>query len=81
MDMYAEILSTALRYGKIEVTFPGGANIQDILEGQCYAALYKIRQIVADPALDDPSCFRKIEEIVNTLDFLGISAGGRHDLG
>jgi len=81
MELYAEILSAALHYGKVEVSFPGGASLQNVIEGQCYAALCKIRQIIADPELDDPDCFRKIEEIVSTLNALGISTGGRHDFG
>jgi len=79
MELYAEILSAALRYGKVEVSFPGGASLQEIVVGQCYAAVCKIRQIIADPALDDPDCFRKIEEIVSALNTFGIDTGCRHD--
>ena len=75
MELYAEILSAALQYSKVEVSFPGGASLQ----GQCYAAICKIRQIIADPALDDPDCFRKIEEIVSALNAFGIDTGSRHD--
>lgn len=79
MELYAEILSAALQYSKVEVSFPGGASLQDVVEGQCYAAICKIRQIIADPALDDPDCFRKIEEIVSALNAFGIDTGSRHD--
>jgi len=81
MELYAEILSAALQYGKVEVTFPDGASLQGVIEGQCYAALFKIRQVIADPALNDPDCFRKIEEIISALNALNIDTGSRHDFG
>ena len=81
MDLYAEILVNALRYGKIEVTFPGGANLNDIIERTCYTALRDITEIIRNPELDDPECFRKIEAIVETLESAGISGGPRHDFG
>ena len=42
-------------------------------------ALLKIRDILADDALDDPACFARIEAIVSLLEDLGIGCGGRHD--
>lgn len=44
-------------------------------------ALLQIRDILADDALADETCFAKIEAIVTTLEDLGISCGGRHDFG
>lgn len=44
-------------------------------------ALLQIRDILADEALSDESCFQKIEAIVSLLETMGISAGGRHDFG
>ena len=82
MDMYAEILTKALEGGKIEVTFPDmKISPEDIIEGRCYAALSKIKDIIDDPSLNDCDCFQKIEEIICTLEFLGVSNGGRHDFG
>lgn len=35
-------------------------------------ALLKIRDILADDALDDPACFQRIEDIVSLLEDLGV---------
>ena len=48
---------------------------------RCYRALCKIKQILEDDSLDDPECFWRIEEIVNTLEVLGTDGGTRHDFG
>ena len=81
MEIYSEILAKALENGKIEVTFPGMTiEPKDIVEGKCYAALCKIKSVMDDPGLDDPECFQKIEAIVRTLEFLGVSST-RHDFG
>lgn len=50
-----------------------------LLECKCYQTIQTIQQIVADDGLDDPECFRRIEEIVCALEDLGIGGGGRHD--
>jgi len=49
--------------------------------GGSYKALEKIRAILADDALSDAECFRKIEAIVCVLEELGSDGGGRHDFG
>ena len=43
------------------------------------SALRDIRRVLDDEKLDDPACFRKIEEIVNRYERLGPGAGSRHD--
>ena len=42
-------------------------------------ALLKIRDILADDTLDDPSCFQRIERIVTVYEALGAGGGSRHD--
>ena len=42
-------------------------------------ALWKIREILADDTLDDPSCFQRIEAIVKLMEELDICCGNRHD--
>ena len=42
-------------------------------------ALLKIRDILADDTLDDPACFRRIEQIVEVYEALGPGGGSRHD--
>ena len=44
-------------------------------------ALRKIQEILSDDTLDDPACFHRIEAIVSLLEDMGLSCGGRHDLG
>lgn len=51
------------------------------MAGDSYKALEKIRAILADDALSDAECFRKIEAIVCILEELGGDGGGRHDFG
>ena len=41
----------------------------------------EIVAILADDALSDAECFRKIEAIVCILEELGGDGGGRHDFG
>ena len=82
MELFTELLIKALENGKIEVTFPDmKLNAAELVESRCYAALCRIKSIVEDDTLDDPACFKKIEEIVRTLEFLGSSGGNRHDFG
>lgn len=44
-------------------------------------ALLRIRDILADDALSDETCFAKIEAIVSLLEELGVDCGSRHDFG
>ena len=44
-------------------------------------ALRNIQEILADDAMDGPECFHRIEAIVSLLEDMGLSCGGRHDLG
>ncbi len=43
------------------------------------SALRDIRRVLDDEKLNDPACFRKIEEIVNRYERLGPGTGSRHD--
>ena len=45
----------------------------------CYQTLCKIRAVLDDDTLDDPSCFLKIEEILSIFESLGSDGGSRHD--
>ena len=82
MELYKEILAHALQHGEIQITFSGEEpNLAEIVEGRCYRALKKIKDILQDSTLEDAACFLKIEEIVNTLEALGSSGGSRHDFG
>lgn len=82
MDEFYQVFLSALRNGEIEVVFPKLTTTpEDLVEMQCFNAIRKIQQIIADDTLEDPECFYRIEEIVSTLEKLGLYCGGRHDFG
>lgn len=82
MELFQKIMVKALENEKIEVTFPDLAlSPAELVELKSYAALCKIKSIIEDSTLTDPECFRKIEEIIGVLEFLGSDGGPRHDFG
>lgn len=82
MELYKEILIHALAYGDIKITFPGQElDIGQIVEGECYKTLQKIKAIIEDDSLEDDECFMKIEHIILALEEIGSSGGIRHDFG
>lgn len=82
MELYKEILAQALKYGNVQITFPGNElDITKIVENVCYKALLEIKAIIEDDSLEDDACFVKIEEIVCVLEDIGSSGGARHDFG
>ena len=82
MELFKEIFVQALISGDVEVVFKGrDSTVTEVIEGQCYQALEKIKAIIQDDNLDDPECFQKIEAIVCTLEEIGSNGGSRHDFG
>ena len=82
MDLFKEIFLGALNTGEIQVAFRGmEATVAEVIEGKCYQALQKIREILDDDSLDDPECFERIEEIVCVFEEIGSNGGSRHDFG
>ena len=82
MELFKEIFVQALISGDVEVVFKGqDSTVTEVIEGQCYQALEKIKAIIQDGNLDDPECFQKIEAIVGTLEEIGSNGGSRHDFG
>ena len=82
MDLYQEILSKALEYETVEVTFPNlQINAAEIVRMHCYQALREIKAILEDECLDDAACCMKIEEILCVLEGIGSDGGTRHDFG
>ncbi len=75
MELYQQIFASC-----IGVTIDT-QTAKEIVAGGSYKALEKIRAILADDALSDAECFRKIEAIVCVLEELGSDGGGRHDFG
>ena len=80
MELYKELLFQILREENVQVSF-NNLNLNELLESACYRTLCKIKNVIEDDALDDQSCFRKIEEIVCVFEDLGGSGGIRHDFG
>ena len=79
MELYEEMLISLLRGGHIHLTVEG-VDPQALLQDACYRALADIREILRRDDLTDPACFRKIEEIVEIYETLGVGTG-RHDFG
>ena len=81
MKMYEQILVKALENETVQVVFPNvKLNPTEIVQLNCYQAIEKIRDVLQNEDLEDVDCFMRIEEIVNTLEDLGVDVDGRHDL-
>ena len=82
MELFQDVLIKALLDGEIKVAFHAEEKtVSQIIEGKCYQALQKIREILDDDSLDDPECFERIEKIVCVLEEIGSNGGSRHDFG
>lgn len=59
-----ELLSHILAQGEVQITFPQqNEPFTQIVEGQCYQALCKIKAIIEDDRLDDSECFQKLRRL------------------
>ena len=76
MELYERILCETIAH---EIIPSLGLDAASLVEMKCYRAIQKIYEIVSNGAMTDEECFRKIEQIVDELDTLGIGGGGRHD--
>ena len=76
MELYEEILCESIAREVIPSLHLDAAAPVEL---KCYQAILDIREIVANPALDDAECFQRVEEIVNALEKIGIGGGFRHD--
>ena len=80
MVLWQEILAYLLSREQAQITFPNiTINPAEMVEGVCYQALQDIKEILKNDELEDSECFLKIEEIICTLETLGIFCGTRHD--
>lgn len=57
----------------------GGVDLNALMESRCRQALAEIRMVLDDETLDNPACFRRIEQIVRIFEALGPGGGSRHD--
>ncbi len=82
MELCKEILAHVLTCADIKLSISGlNGNIAEVVEGECYKALQKIKSIIEDDRLGDKECLIKIEEIVCVLESIGSDGGTRHDFG
>ena len=80
MELWTEILAQHLSAEQAQIVFPNlKLNPSAVVEGECYLALKKIKQILEDDSLEDPECFLKIDAIISVMECLGSDAGRRHD--
>lgn len=80
MDLYKDILCKVLAGSHIEVTFKDfHFDMTEMVEAISFQALKRIKEIIDDPTLCDPECYRKIEEIIQVYETLGCRDGIRHD--
>ena len=82
MDFYEEMVQQFVEKVRSSLE-PGPEELKtmalELMKEASWRALCEIREILGDDSLDDPSCFYRIERIVETYEALGLSAGGRHD--
>ena len=82
MELYQEILAKLLTQQKVEVVFPNlSENPEEMVKGECYKMLSKIKAILEDDSLTDQECFVKIEKIVCLFEEAGSGCKTRHDFG
>lgn len=82
MELYQEILRHCLAERAMEITFPNvSAQLEQIVQLECYQTLKKIKAVIEDDSLEDRECFMKIEEIVCAFEEMGSGGGFRHDFG
>lgn len=65
MELYQQMLLRGLEQGELEIRLTEDA--REWLEGKCYQALKRIREVVADEGLADDECFLRVEQIILAL--------------
>lgn len=82
MDFYESLLYNFSEKLRAAVT-PSDEEKQSLLaeltDSAACRTLEEIRKVLDDGRLDDPTCFRRIEEIVRLYEKMGSNGGSRHD--
>lgn len=68
MEIYENILRTFLE-----------TNANAIIELENQKTISEILTVIRDESLDDPQCFKKIEQIIYIFEKRNINTGFRHD--
>jgi len=80
MELCEEMVLHELREQAIKLVLPNiRLDAVCLVEMRSYKTLEDIRRILDDETLDDPSCFMKIERIVQVYEAMGSDGGCRHD--
>ena len=84
MEFYEDLASEF--YKRLRAQDGGGQEAETklalaLMKETGFQALREIWETVKDDSLDDPTCFRRIERIVEVYEDLGAGAGTRHDFG
>ncbi len=82
MDLYKEILISALAKEELQISFPHfDGNIEKLFENECYKIIQRIKDILDDDSLEDKECFERIERLVIEFENLNCTDLSRHDFG
>ena len=82
MNLYEQIICNILSREPAQIYFPQlRLDFTKLVQNSCCLAVMHIKEIIDDPTLDDPQCYRKIEEIIRVYEQLGSDGGFRHDKG
>lgn len=80
MHFYREFLADVLAQEEAQIVFPQlKLDASEIIERECYKALYQIKAILEDAALGDAAALIKIEEIIQVFVDRGVSCGDQYD--
>ena len=79
MELWEGMIPQILEEDGAQIGMRYRCDLRELTEAKCYATLARIRAVLDDPTLDDPSCFMKIEEIVRIFEEIGSDGGCRHD--
>ena len=80
MELWRELLISGLQNEECKFDCINDKTLKEIIEGEIYKILLKIKQTIEDTSLLDQDCFIKIEEIMCVLEENKIFCD-RHDFG
>ena len=81
MEFYKDILCTLLQNSTVEVKLTDLTLPTDFFGAVCYRALKMIKAVIEDDTVDDPTCFLRIEAIMEIFENLSNKIPHRHDFG
>ena len=83
-EFCARILAKLMIEAGVNITI-GGEDTREIMESMvkdtAMQMLKEIRDVLNDHTIDDPTCFERIEKLVEIYEAHGLDGGSRHDFG